>query len=61
MFKVSLRRPVRGPIKLAGRCAVAGLLLLVAACAAAGSADDPDNAKNHGFYGSVIGGGVPPP
>jgi hypothetical protein len=36
--------------------AVAGLLLLVAACAAENSADSSENAKNHGFYGSVLGG-----
>jgi hypothetical protein len=36
--------------------AVAGLLLLVAACAAENSADPSDNSKNHGFYGSVLGG-----
>jgi hypothetical protein len=32
------------------------LALWVAACAAGGSADDPENAKNHGFYGGLTGG-----
>jgi hypothetical protein len=32
------------------------LALWLAACTSGGSADDPDNAKNHGFYGGVTGG-----
>ncbi len=32
------------------------LALLLAACTAGGSADDPDNGKNHGFYSGVTGG-----
>jgi hypothetical protein len=51
MLKILLRTPIV-PARL---LAVAGLLLLVGACAAA-SAGPSDNAKDHGFYGSVTGG-----
>jgi hypothetical protein len=51
MLKILLRTPIAPTRWLA----IAGLLLLVGACAAA-SADPADSAKDHGFYGSVIGG-----
>jgi hypothetical protein len=38
--------------------AVAGLLLL-AACAGGTTPGNPDNGKNSGFYGGMIGGGLP--
>jgi hypothetical protein len=51
MLKIFLR----AAIAPARWLAVALLLLLIAACAA-GSAAPADNAKDHGFYGSVTGG-----
>jgi hypothetical protein len=56
MLKIFLYGRRQAPIAPVQLLAVAGLLLLVAACAAGSSTDASDNAKNHGFYGSVLGG-----
>ena len=42
------------------RLALVGLLLLFAGCADNSSASNPDNDKNNGFYGGMIGGGSQP-
>jgi hypothetical protein len=60
MLKICPHRWSRALKRLPGRLAAAGLLLLAAACATGDSAGDTDNAKNHGFYGSVTGGWTHP-
>jgi hypothetical protein len=55
MLKIPLP-PRRSGAVVVGRLWVGALLLLVAGCAASSSADDSDNAKNHGFYGGMAGG-----
>jgi hypothetical protein len=52
--EVSRRAGVRARLSFLTPCLL--LAILLAACAASGGSDDANNAKNGGFYGSVLGG-----